>query len=73
MPIKVIVLLVGTLLVPLAKLVGLLAESSWPQTWGYAAAAAFALAFVMYPGFRQRVLTHGVDAMKALSKMGGAK
>ena len=73
MPPKLIVLLAGTAAVPIAKLVGLLSDNSWQQTWGYTAAAAFVLSFVMFSTFRSRVLTFGGKALKALAAMGGGQ
>lgn len=73
MPPKLIILLAGTAAAPIAKLVGLLSNSSWQQTWGYMALAAFVLSFVMFSTFRSRVLTFGGKTLRALAAMGGGQ
>jgi hypothetical protein len=70
---QLIILIVGTALIPLGKLVGLMAEKTWGDAWLLAAGAAFVLAFFMYATFRSRVLTFGGKALKALSAMGSGQ
>ena len=66
---KVIILIVGAVAFPLAKLVGLLGEKPWTDAWLFAGAAVFGLAFIMYAGFRSRVLTYGGKMLKAMAAM----
>lgn len=70
---KLIILIVGAVAFPFAKLVGLLGEKPWTDAWLFAGAAAFVLAFIMYAGFRSRVLTFGGKALKAMAAMGGGQ
>lgn len=70
---KLIFLIVGAAVFPFGKLVGLLGEKSWGDAWLLAAAATFFLAFIMYAGFRSRVLTFGGKALKAMAAMGGGQ
>lgn len=66
---KLIIFIVGSVGFPLAKLVGLLGEKPWTDAWLFAGAAAFGLAFIMYAGFRSRVLTYGGKMLKAMAAM----
>ena len=66
---KLIILIVGAVSFPIAKLVGLLGEKPWTDAWLFAGAAVFGLAFIMYAGFRSRVLTYGGKMLKAMAAM----
>jgi hypothetical protein len=70
---KFIILLIGATIIPLGKLVGLMANKTWSDAWLMTAGIAFVLAFFMFAIFRSRVLTFGGKALKALAAMGGGQ
>jgi len=70
---KFIILLIGATIIPLGKLVGLMANKTWGDAWLMTAGIAFVLAFFMFATFRSRVLTFGGKALKALAAMGGGQ